>query len=222
MLNFFVTPNGDGSFALSTAGYVVTAIVVFALLIFISTMADRQQQHKIDAKRLSFASVAIALAIVTSFIKVVHLPMGGSITLFSMFFITLIGYWYGPAFGILAGVAYGLLQLIVDPYILSVPQLLIDYPFSFGALGLSGFFSQKKHGLIKGYLTGIAGRYFFAVISGAVFFGMYAADFNMSPLTYSLAYNGIYIGAEGAITVVVLLIPAVSKALGQIKAQAVA
>jgi len=50
MLNFFVTPNGDGSFALSTAGYVVTAIVVFALLIFVSTMADRQQQHKSTPK----------------------------------------------------------------------------------------------------------------------------------------------------------------------------
>lgn len=76
--------------------------------------------------------------------------------------------------------------------------------------------------MVLGYLAGVAGRYFFAVISGVVFFGMYAADFGMSPLPYSLAYNGLYIGGEALITVVVLLIPAVSKALAHLKVQTLA
>lgn len=220
MLNVFVVPNGDGSYALSTGGYIAAAVVVFLILILASTLT--QSKKRIDTRELTFAAVAIALTIITSFIKLWHMPMGGSITLFSMLFITLIGYWYGPSFGILTGVAYGLLQLIIDPYILSVPQLLIDYPLSFGALGLSGFFSKKKNGLVLGYLTGVLGRYFFAVISGVVFFGLYAADFGMSPLPYSLLYNGMYIGGEAAITVVVLLIPSVSKALDRLKLQALA
>ena len=76
--------------------------------------------------------------------------------------------------------------------------------------------------MLYGYLAGIVGCYFFAVISGVVFLGMYAADWGMSPLVYSLTHNGIYIGAEGAMTVVVPLIPAVARALSQIKTQAVA
>ncbi len=220
MLNFFVISNGDGSYTLSVAGVIAVAVLFFLLLVFISAINSKKK--KVDAKQLAFAAAAIALAVVTSFIKIVHFPMGGSMTLFSMFFITLIGSWYGPGVGIMAGVAYGLLQLIIDPYIVSIPQLLIDYPFSFGALGISGFFAEKKHGLLTGYLAGITGRYFFAVLSGVVFFGMYASDWGMPPLLYSLVYNGIYIGAEGAMTVIVLLIPAVSKALLQIKSQALA
>ncbi|MCI1722344.1 MAG: energy-coupled thiamine transporter ThiT [Lachnospiraceae bacterium] len=219
-MNFFVTSNGDGSFTLSTGGYFVAAIICFLILILISAIAGKKK--KVDAKKLAFAAAAIALAVVASFIKIVHFPMGGSLTLCSMLFVTLIGYWYGPYVGIMAGVAYGLLQLIIDPYILSIPQLLVDYPFAFGALGISGFFSNKKHGLLIGYLFGVLGRYFFAVLSGIIFFGVYAADWNMSPVIYSLSYNGVYIGAEAALTVVILLIPAVAKALTQVKNQALA
>lgn len=216
MQNLFVTSDGT----LTVTGTITVAVVFFLILVAISIIGSRKK--RVDARQLSFAAVAIALAVVTSFIKIVHFPMGGSLTLFSMFFITLIGYWYGPAVGIMAGVAYGILQLMIDPYILSIPQLLIDYPFSFGALGVSGFFASKKHGMLIGYLSGITARYLFAVLSGVVFFGMYASDWGMSPLPYSLLYNGIYIGAEGAMTVAVLLVPAVSRALSQIKSQALA
>jgi len=210
---FFVTEDGG----LTTAGYVLTAVVIFALLIVISALANKNK--KISAKQLAFASVALALATVCSMIKVFELPMGGSITLLSMLFVVLIGYWYGPAVGLMAGVAYGLLQLILGPYIISLPQMLVDYPFAFGALGLSGFFSEKKNGLLIGYVVSIIGRFFFAVLSGVIFFGMYAPE-GMSPLAYSVAYNGSYIFAEGIITIIILMIPAVRSALATVKTQA--
>ena len=47
----------------------------------------------------------------------------------------------------------------------------MDYVLAFGALGLSGLFCNAKHGLIKGYIIGIIGRYVFAVLSGWLFFG---------------------------------------------------
>ena len=121
-------------------------------------------------KKLVFSAMAIALATVTSYIKVFELPMGGSVTLCSMLFISLIGYWFGPKAGILTGIAHGILQFILDPYILSIPQVVIDYFFAFGALGCSGFFRNQKHGLILGYIAAVLGRYFFAVLSGVVFF----------------------------------------------------
>ena len=43
--------------------------------------------------------MGIALAMVTSYIKVWEMPMGGSVTLLSMLFICLIGYWFGPRYG---------------------------------------------------------------------------------------------------------------------------
>ncbi|HCW24261.1 MAG TPA: hypothetical protein DGX96_11805, partial [Lachnospiraceae bacterium] len=46
----------------------------------------------------------------------------------------------------------------------------------------------------------------------------YAADYNMSPLAYTLAYNGLYIWPEAAITLVLISIPAVQKALAKVKA----
>ena len=46
------------------------------------------------------------------------------------------------------------------------------------------------------------------------------ASLTFITLAYSLAYNGAYIFAEGVITVIVLIIPAVSKALTQVKMQA--
>ncbi len=210
---FFITEDGG----LTTAGYVLSAVVVFALLIVISALANKNK--RVSAKQLAFAAAALALATVTSNIKLLHLPMGGSVTVFSMLFVTLIGYWYGPAVGLMAGAAYGLLQLILEPYIVSLPQLLVDYPFAFGALGLSGFFSEKKNGLVIGYLAAITGRFFFAVLSGVIFFGMYAPE-EMSPLAYSIAYNGGYIYAEGILTVLILMIPAVKSALAAVKTQA--
>ena len=218
MTNLFVTSNGDGSFSLAAGGYVVIALLMFAALIAVAALGNHRK--KLSTKQLVFSAVAIALAFVTSNIKLFKMPMGGSITLFSMFFITLIGYWYGPVIGILTGVSYGLLQMFIDPYIVSLPQLLVDYPLAFGALGISGFFRNKKQSLITGYIAGVLGRYFFAVLSGVIFFGMYAPE-TMSPLTYSLAYNGGYLAAEAALTIVVALIPAVHSGLNNIRSLAV-
>ena len=147
------------------------------------------------------------------------MPMGGSVTLFSMLFIVLIGNWYGLGVGLTTAAAYGILQLVVDPYIISIPQLLIDYIFAFGALGLSGIFSKSKskHSLLLSYIIGILGRYFFTFLSGWIFFATYVPEFFNSAVVYSLAYNGAYIGLEALITIVLLTLPPVNKALGYVK-----
>ena len=47
---------------------------------------------------------------------------------------------------------------------------------------------------------------------------MYASDYGFSsPVVYSLAYNGAYIFLEAGITIVILLIPPVNKALSYVK-----
>lgn len=210
----------DGTYALTGGGYTVLVLVMLALLLLACYLTKADNKGRTGTRRLVFSAMAMALAFVTSFIKFLDLPMGGSITLFSMFFICLIGYWYGLQAGLMAAVAYGILQLVTGPYIISFPQLLCDYIFAFGALGLSGVFSNARHGLLKGYLLGVVGRYFFAFLSGLIFFGQYAPE-GMSPAAYSAAYNGIYIFTEAAITVVIMLLPPVAKALASCKALAV-
>lgn len=172
---------------------------------------------KLHVKQIAFAAMAIALAMVTSMIKIIPMPMGGSVTLMSMFFVTLIGYWFGIKSGLVCAVAYGILQLVIDPYILSIPQALLDYIFAFGALGLSGLFAESKHGLVKGYIASILGRYLFTTMSGCIFFAVYTPDFFNSAILYSLAYNGAYIGLEAVITLAIIILPPVDRALKYLK-----
>lgn len=182
--------------------------------------STKSTNGKLSAKQLAFCAMSIALGTVLSNVKVYDFPFGGSITLLSMLIICLPGYWFGLGAGVITGVAYGVLQLLVDPYVLFPMQLLVDYPLAFGALGLSGLFANSKNGLLKGYLVAIFGRYVFAVISGWIFFGTYAWE-GWAPLPYSLAYNACYIFAEGAITLAILAIPAVKNAFARVKKLAV-
>ena len=98
-------------------------------------------------------------------------------------------------------------------------QLIVDYILAFGALGLSGLFSNAKFGLLKGYITAVLGRYVFAVISGWIFFGAYAWE-GWDPLPYSLAYNAIYIFAEAAVTLLILSVTPVQNLFSKLKQMA--
>lgn len=228
---FLIYDAENYEYILQPAGYVALVILLVGLLLLAGRLGRLAQLHGplrgvdsgsrkgLDTKRMVFCAMAIALATVTSFIKFAQLPFGGSITLFSMFFVALVGWLYGPKLGLVTGVAYGVLQLITGPYIFAPLQVLLDYPLAFGALGLAGFFHNKKHGLIIGYVVGAFGRYLCHVISGYVFFAEYAPE-GMNPLAYTLGYNLTYILPEVIATVVILCIPSVMKALVQVKAEA--
>ena len=226
MSDFFAFPTvnswDEDVFQLTTAG-IITVLVLMAALIAIAVLtsalkrSDRKTRKVSAAKQLAFSGAAMALALIASeFLKFARLPMGGSVTFFSMLFVVLIGYWYGLRAGLLTAFAYGLLQFIINPVFYSPMQLLVDYPLAFGALGLSGIFSDKKHGLFFGYLTGVIGRYFFATLSGVLFFAHYAPE-GQTPLAYSLGYQATYIVPEAVITLIVIAVPAVSKGLAQVK-----
>lgn len=212
----------DGYYVPNMAGYVLLVIIILALLIVGAAVSGRGKRF--TAKQIAFSGVAIALGTVTSMIKLFQFPMGGAMTLFSMLFVALVGYWYGTRMGITAAVAYGLLQLILEPYIINPVQPIVDYILAFGALGLSGVFSKSKNGLVKGYILGVIGRYFFAFLSGVIFFSSSAAEYGFTgffgPTLYSLAYNGIYIGAEAAITLILLAIKPVRNAMASVKVMA--
>lgn len=212
---FLIYDAENAEYLLQPAGYAILALALILLLIALSNIG-RKKNRPMKTRQLVFCAVSMALAIVTSFIKLASLPFGGSITLFSMMFICLIGYFYGPQIGLTTGLAYGILQLIINPYIYAPLQVILDYPAAFAALGLSGLFYRKKHGLIIGYITGCIGRYICHVISGYIFFAAYAPE-NMNPMLYTLGYNATYIVPEMIATIIILMLPPVSKAVAQIR-----
>ena len=222
MFQIFTTPAKDAwgadATTLTNTGFAAVAAIIVILLSVTLLLRPKTERTKgITTKQLVFSAAAMALGVVTSMIKFADLPMGGSVTLFSMLFITLTGYWYGPKIGVTTAVAYGLLQFIIQPIFYTLPQVLVDYPLAFGALGISGFFRGRKNGLVIGYLAAVAGRYFFAFLSGMIFFGAYAADYNMSIPVYSLSYNAMYLFPEAALTVIALSFAPVKNALARIR-----
>lgn len=175
-------------------------------------------------KQITFSAVALALAlIISTVIKLPSLPNGGSVTLFSMLIISVIGYWYGFPTGIIVAVTYGILQFIIEPFFLHPAQVILDYPLAFGALGLSGLFSKRKNGLIFGYIAGVIGRLFFHEISGLIFFTSYVnvLQANLPVILGTLFYNASYVLTEAVITLFLLSSPLVKNMFERLKKLAV-
>ena len=168
---------------------------------------------------LVFSAMCIALATVTSMIKVFKFPTGGSITLASTLFAVLPGYFFGPLVGFAAGFAHGVLQFLLEPYILTPAQVFIDYGLAFAAFGFSGLFANRKYGLHKGYIAACIGRWLFAFLSGWIFFGEYAWE-GWNAATYSAVYNIIYITGEAVVVLILISVPVVMDAIQRTKVMA--
>lgn len=219
-MSFFV--NADGG--LTTPGYVGCIILMLFLLIAVGAAGKHGSSRKMmSTKKLVYCAMCLALAAVTSMIKVFEFPFGGSITLCSMLFAMLPAWFYGAGTGFLCGLIYGILQFVMGPYVMTPLQVLFDYVFAFMIMGAAGFFSRSENGLIKGYLVAVVGRWIMATIAGLIWVSLGSTAWDgWAPLPYSMVYNGIYIGAEAVITLVILAVPAVRGGLARIKKQAVA
>ena len=220
MFEMFVNAEGG----LTTAGYAVTVVAGIVLFLAAWYLAGRRSaEKKMSAKQLVFCGVAIALAYITSYIKIFNMPWGGSITLCSMLFIVLVANWYGVGTGLFVGLAYGILQFIQEPYVLTFFQVCCDYILAFAALGLAGVFAKSNHGLLKGYILAVVARGAFHALGGYLYWMDYMPDNFPKSLTavYPILYNYSYLLVEGVITVIVISIPAVAKGLARVKKMAV-
>ena len=216
MFQFLVNAEGG----LTTAGYVLCVAAGIILFVVALIFAGRiSEKKKMGTRQLVFCAMAMALAFITSYLKLFNMPWGGSVTLCSMLFIVLVANWYGPKTGVLVGLAYGILQFIQEPYVLSFFQVCCDYILAFAALGIAGFFAKSKHGLLKGYIAAVIARGAFHALVGYLYWMDYMPDNFPKALTsvYPIVYNYSYLLVEGIITVIIISIPAVSKALNRVK-----
>lgn len=181
------------------------AILLIALIKFKSL--------KFDSKLVARIGLATALAFILDMLKIYTLPNGGgSISLGSMIPIFLISFIYGPSIGLFTGFLFGILKLIINPYILNPIQVLFDYPLPFMAVGIAGFFKNKYLGATLGMLL----RFVCHFISGVIFFGSYAPA-GTSPIIYSIAVNGFAVGGELLICLTLLAFLPIDKLIKRLK-----
>lgn len=171
-----------------------------------------------SAKKLAYCAMCIALAFVLSLIRIFTFPFGGDITLCSLLFVVLPAWFFGVPCGVVCGFIYGMLVFLINPYYVTFPQFLFDYVFAFSVMGFAGLFRNAGNGLVKGYVLAVFLRWIMATIAGIIWvsLGMTAWE-GWSPLPYSMAYNAAYIFSEALATVILLMLPALSRPLERVK-----
>lgn len=162
---------------------------------------------------LTESAVMIALAFILSFLKVVDMPYGGSVTAFSMLPIIIIAFRYGTGWGLATGFAFSLLQMLMGLSSLSyatsaaaaVAIILLDYIVAFTVLGLGGAFRSviKDQGtaMALGALFACVLRYICHVVSGCTVWAGVSIP-TSDGLIYSLGYNATYMIPETLMTIV--------------------
>lgn len=172
-------------------------------------------QNRSTLSVLVETAVMVALAVVLSQITLFHMPQGGTVTPGSMVPILLVALRHGPRWGSLAGVALGLVNLLLKPEVVHPVQMLLDYPVAFGILGIAGF-SAGYSDTVSGLLGSLAlfGRFVAHLLSGVIFFASYA-PVGQNVWVYSAIYNGSYMLPEMIMSglLLVLLLPVLRRVL---------
>ena len=168
--------------------------------IFVASSPTNRRNEGMRNRKLQMlceGAILVALAQILSMLKLWEMPWGGSITL-GMLPIFLFAVRWGTRWGLVAGFAYGLLQVMFDGgFAISWQSILGDYLVAFTVLGLAGLGRGREKGIFLGTVLGGAARFVVHWVVGATVWAMYMPDafFGMtmtSPWLYSLLYNGFY------------------------------
>ena len=216
----------------------------------------KENTQKLTVSAMMIA-VATALAAICAVIPFLNLPWGGGFTVCSMLPIIIVSYMYGVKWGLFTGGVYAIIQMILgngtiaalfiptdDSFMgfgAAIAICIIDYVLAYTALGLGGAFRKKIKNralaLCLGCVLAVLVRYICHIVSGYIFYGMYAewffgeadiiAELGASKwvlstfsgkalsLVYSIVYNGCYMIPELIITALAAI--PVSR-IGEIKA----
>jgi len=139
-------------------------------------------------------ALMVALAEVLGYLKLWHMPEGGSVSLLALPIVFHALRW-GLGHGLLAGLAFGILDFMLGGGLaIGWQSILGDYVIALTVLGLAGLGRKKGlPGVIGGSLLGGAARYVVVSITGATVWGEYMKDLYFyhfaSPWPYSFVYN---------------------------------
>lgn len=168
-------------------------------------------------KILVEGAVMVALAAVLSYIRIIKLPWGGSVTLLSMLPIIVFGIKYGIKSGLFAAFVFSLVQLGqgaadglfgwgLSPVML-VSCIFLDYIGAYTIIGVGGIFRNKGlSGWMGGTALAVVLRFVFHFLSGVVIWhstgNLWEGFATDNEWLYSLVYNGAYMLPELVFTMI--------------------
>lgn len=166
---------------------------------------------------LAECAMMLALSIALSFVVIYKLPLGGSVTLFSMLPVMLVSVRHGLKWGLPTAFLYSLFQFFMDlPAMISwsltpgmfVASMLLDYLLAFTVLGLAGLFRKNgRIGCLAGMVLACALRFFIHYLSGILLwvkydeFIVFGETFFNRPYLYSFLYNGSFMLPETLLSI---------------------
>jgi thiamine transporter len=127
-----------------------------------------------------------------------ELPFGGQVTLVSMLPVVLISYRHGVRWGLVAGMAYAMMEMLLGAknvaaafqpgyfgdgrmIVNALIMCLMDYFLAFTALGLGGCLRNRVEkpglGLMLGSIVALSARYLAHILSGYILFSGWAVWF---------------------------------------------
>ncbi len=150
-------------------------------------------------RRLTESAMLIALAIVLELVSKTFIPeqpFGGQLTIVSMLPIVLISYRHGVKWGLLSGLAYSVMEMLIGMGTISAAflpssedymgaaaflMLVLDYLLAFTILGIGGCCRNKLQnpslGLMCGSLAALGARFLCHIVSGYILYGAWAEWF---------------------------------------------
>lgn len=190
---------------------VLAALVVVLVLISIFN-------KKYTSNDIAYAGVCLAASFALSFIKVSPVQYGGSITLASFVPLLIYSYKSGAVKGTIAGLIFGLFNFISDPNILTPLTFFLDYILAFASIGLMGFAPKFEKlpltaKLSIGCILVFVARFIFHLLSGFIYFAEDSIWANIptpNAFVYSFIYQCVYLPADCAICVALLVVLAKS------------
>ncbi|MFT4414571.1 energy-coupled thiamine transporter ThiT [Fredinandcohnia humi] len=175
-------------------------------------MRNTRLQAMIEAS--IFAAFALVLDIFVPAIKIATISIS-----FAMVPVFIIALRWGYKTGLLSGLIWGLLQLVLDPEIIHPLQAIIEFVIAFPFIGFAGIFKDSVQSHLKNDKKGIAiviivcaifvgslARYFWHFLAGFIYWDIYAPE-GMNAVWYSFTFNGIaMLGSFISCAVVLLLL----------------
>ncbi len=207
-------------FGMSTPALVaLIAFVALAIGLFVSGSSKKNW----NARSIAQAALCIAIGFILSCIRLYRMPNGGSVVLCSM--LPLIAFSVAAGFGrgLVACLAYGLLQIAQGAWIIHPVQGFLDYIAAYTILCI-GCVAPKlplpeKWKLPAACILGAAGRWLMHVVAGVVFFAEDAIAAGQAPFVYSGLYN-LFLLPEAVLCAIVAATPAFGRVYSVMKKSA--
>ncbi len=176
----------------------------------------------VSTRCLTEGGICVALSIALSYLKIPVMSgfggFGGSID-FVMIPLILFAVRWGFGWGIGAGLVFGTLKyFLASGGAISWVSIIFDYAVAYAFVGFAGLFKKQYTLLPLAALTGCFARFIIHFISGITVYAQYMPEefmgyTGMTPVLYSVLYNGTYMLPNTIIAVVIctLLIPAAKR-----------